>query len=186
MVADQQKILTYIGRIAYNSPVIQTVVGYLMADPARVVFVRQWPEDQTLAMTMSIHRRIELAGPLWQGYVRGVPVPDPLTWIQAATPFRSAAIALRLSTDDVWLMEAVQPLIQSEEAAEYRAQLEERMQTVRQELDRALDLYNELRHIMEVDRERQPQLEKFLTLAQTQMQTMGQELKVLKENLDKA
>ena len=186
MAADQQKILAYIGRVAHQSPVIQMVVGYLMADPGRLSFVRQWPDDQTLAMAMSLHRRLELAGPVWQGYVRGVPVPDPLTWIQAAAPFRASGVAVRLSTDDVWLMEAVQPMVLREQAAESRTHLAERMRSVRQELDRALDLYNEMRHIMEVDRERQPHLEKFLAMAQTQMQGMGQELKMLKDNLDES
>jgi predicted nucleic acid-binding Zn-ribbon protein len=59
----------------------------------------------------------------------------------------------------------------------------DRMQNLRQELDRALDLYNEVRHLMEIDQERQQELEKFLSMAEAEMQNMGRELSQIKARM---
>ncbi|SMC02772.1 hypothetical protein SAMN00768000_0758 [Sulfobacillus thermosulfidooxidans DSM 9293] len=184
MGTDNQKVLVYIGRIAQQNPLIQTIIGYLMADPSRTRFVYQLKDEYALSMTMSIHRRIEIPLAPWQGFIRGVPVPDPLTWIQAAQDFKGQPIMVRLSTDDPVLLQLLNTLLKDEKAQEYRNQLLDRMESVRKELDRALDLYNEVRHIMEIDHERQPELIKFLAMAEDQMQGMGQELKTLKAHLE--
>ncbi|HBQ93845.1 MAG: hypothetical protein M1493_09030 [Firmicutes bacterium] len=184
MATDNQKALVYIGRIAQQNPSIQTVVGYLMADPGRMRLVYHLKDDFTLAMGLSIHRRIEIPLAPWQGFIRGVPVPDPLTWIQAAQSYRGQPVMVRISTDDPVLLQLLNGLLKEEKEAEYRQQLLARMDGVRQELDRALDLYNEVRHIMEVDRDRQPELVKFLTMAESQMQGMGKELKAMKAHLE--
>jgi hypothetical protein len=181
-----QKILTYIGRVMHQHPAMQTAIGYLLADPARVRFVRHGAQTHELAMLLAIYRRIEIPGPSWQGWIRSVPVPDPLAWINAAAPLRAHPIVLKVSTDDPLLVRLLQPLVEKEAQVEARTQINERMQVVRDELDHALDLYNEVRHIMEVDRDRQPELEQFLVMAQKQMQGMGQELQTLKDHLQQA
>lgn len=184
MGSETQRVLVYVGRIAHQTPSIQTIIGYLLADPGRTHFVYHIKEDYPLAMALSIHRRIEIPLAPWQGFIRGVPVPDPLTWIQAAQDFKGQPVMVRISTDDPVLLQLLNTLLKDEKRAEYRSQLLERMDGVRQELDHALDLYNEVRHIMEVDRDRQPELIKFLAMAENQMQGMGRELKALKAHLE--
>ncbi len=178
------KLLIYLGRLTSQVPVLQVIVGYLLADPSRVRFVDTLDQDRKLAMTMAVHRRIELPVAPWQGYIRGVPVPDALTWIQAARGV-SGDITIRLSSDDSMLLQLLNPLVTPERQRHERVAMEERMQNLRQELDRALDLYNEVRHLMEIDQDRQQELEKFLTMAQSEMQNMGQELTQIKQRISK-
>ncbi len=155
-----------------------------MADPRRLRLVYHLKDDFTLSMAISIHRRIEIPLAPWQGFIKGVPVPDPLVWIQAAQNHPSEPVMVRISTDDPVLLQLLNQILKDEKDQEYRQQLKERMDGVRQELDRALDLYNEVRNIMEVDRDRQSELVKFLALAESQMQGMGQELKALKAHME--
>lgn len=183
LATDSQKVLIYIGRIAQQNPSIQTIVGYLMADPGRLRLVYHLKEEFSMSMAISIHRRIEIPLAPWQGFIKGVPVPDPLTLIQAAQDYRGQPVMVRISTDDPVLLQLLNQVLKDEKDKEYRQQLMERMDGVRTELDRALDLYNEVRNIMEVDRDRQDELAKFLSLAESQMQGMGQELKALKAHL---
>lgn len=178
-----ERLLVYLGRLTIQVPPIQVVVGYLLSDPGRVQFTHQLRADYPLAMAISAHRRIELPLAPWQGFIRGVPVPDPLTWIQASSNFRGEPIAVRLSSDDPTLLKMLSPLITPEQEREERAQWQTRMENLRQELDRALDLYNEVRHIMEVDHDRAAELEKFLGIAEEEMQGLGRELTMLKERL---
>lgn len=183
MREDIEKVLIFLGRMAIQIPAVQVIVGYLLADPGRVRFVRAVREDHPLAMAISVHRRIEIPLVPWQGYIRGVPVPDPISWIQASRGLKGSEVAVRISTDDVTLVQLLTPLLAKESPEENRAAVEGRMNRLRTELDRVLDLYNEVRHLMEVDQERQAELEKFLAMAESEMKTMGQELKTLKKRL---
>ncbi|AEJ38586.1 hypothetical protein TPY_0384 [Sulfobacillus acidophilus TPY] len=178
-----ERLLIYLGRTTMHLSWLQLIIGYLLSDPGRVRFVPSLDGTPELAMMISAHRRIEVPGPPWQGYVRGVPVPDPLTWIQVAKSM-TVPIDVRLSSDDPILLQMLTPLVAPVARQHERLEVEERMQSLRTELDRALDLYNEVRHIMEVDHERHQELEKFLGLAEAEMQKMGQELKRLKSRMD--
>ncbi|NMP21967.1 hypothetical protein HIJ39_06325 [Sulfobacillus sp. DSM 109850] len=183
MREETDKLLIYLGRLTGQVPILQMVLGYLMADPTRVRFVDSLRTDAELGMSISAHRRIELPISPWQGFIRGVPVPDPVAWIQAARAIR-ADIEIRLSSDDPIVMQLVQPLIGPVREQRERQAMEERMHGLRQELDRTLDLYNEVRHLMEIDQERHQELEKFLTMAETEMQNMGRELTQLKARIE--
>lgn len=176
------KLLIYLGRLTGQLPVLQMVVGYLMSDPSRVRFVDSLGQSRNLAMAVSVHRRIELPMAPWQGYIRNVPVPDPLTWIQAARSM-GGEIAVRISSDDPLVVQLLNPLVAPDRERQQRLVMSDRMQNLRLELDRALDLYNEVRHLMEVDQERQHELEKFLGMAEAEMQNMGQELTHIKDRL---
>lgn len=177
-----EKLLIYLGRSTAQVPALQMVIGYLMSDPSRVRFVATLDQGRELAMAVSAHRRIELPLAPWQGYIRGVPVPDPLTWIQAARTV-SGEIAVRVSSDDALVLQLLNSLVAPERARQERVQVQDRMQNLRVELDRALDLYNEVRHLMEIDQDRHQELEKFLSMAETEMQNMGRELAHLKQRM---
>ncbi len=177
------KLLIYLGRITAQTPHLQMILGFLLSDPSRVRFVATLDTGGELAMAISAHRRIELPISPWQGYIRGVPVPDPIVWIQAARAMRGD-IAIRLSSDDPLVMQLANPLIAPERERRERLVMEDRMQDLRQELDRTLDLYNEVRHLMEIDHERHQELETFLSMAEREMQNMGRELSHLKERIE--
>lgn len=183
MREDIDKLLLYLGRLTGQVPVLQVIVGYLLADPSRVRFVDSLDPQYQVAMTLSVHRRIELPLAPWQGYVRSVPVPDALAWIQASRRM-GGEIAVRVSTDDPVLRQLLAPLIAPERERHARIVMADRMQNLRQELDRALDLYNEVRHLMEIDQARQQELEKFLSMAEAEMQNMGRELSYIKSQLE--
>ena len=183
MREETDKLLIYLGRLTGQVPALQMILGYLMADPGRVRLVDALPKDAELAMSISAHRRIELPISPWQGFIRGVPVPDPVTWIQAGRAIRSD-IWVRLSSDDPVVMQLVKPLIAPAKEERERRVMEERVKNLRQELDRTLDLYNEVRHLMEIDQERHHELENFLTMAETEMQNMGRELTQLKSRME--
>ncbi|PSR32161.1 MAG: hypothetical protein C7B46_15485 [Sulfobacillus benefaciens] len=179
-----RRILSHLARISVNAPAIQIAVGYLLADPRRVRFVSQFGEGTGLGMAISAHRRIEIPLAPWQGFINGVPVPDPLLWIEAAGTLPNGVVAVRISTDDVELMQRLSPMITQDRERHERREITERVQNLRQELDRALDLYNEVRHVMEVDQDRQAELTKFLGIAENEMHNLGQELKFLKGRLE--
>ena len=179
-----RRILSHLARISVNAPAIQIAVGYLLAEPRRVRFVSQFGEGTGLGMAISAHRRIEIPLAPWQGFINGVPVPDPLLWIEAAATLPNGMVSVRISTDDVELMQRLSPMVAHDRERHERAEITERVQNLRQELDRALDLYNEVRHVMEVDQERQVELTKFLGIAENEMHHLGQELKFLKGRME--
>lgn len=183
MREDIDRLLTYLGRLTARVPSLQMILGFLMANPGRVRFVASLDPEAELAMAIAAHRRIELPISPWQGYIRGVPVPDPVTWIQAARSV-GGDIHIRLSSDDPLVVQLLNPVIAPDQERRERRAIESRMQNLRQELDRTLDLYSEVRHLMEIDHERHQELEQFLTMAETEMQNMGRELSHLKERID--
>ena len=185
-LTDVRRILTHLARISMSAPAVQIAVGYLLANPNRVRFVSQVGDVSGLAMAISAHRRIEIPMAPWQGFINGVPVPDPLLWIDAASSKANDGISIRISTDDLELVQRLAPLVSKDEERHRRAELTDRVQNLRQDLDRALDLYNEVRHVMEVDQERQIELSKFLGIAEHEMQGIGQELKSLRNRLESA
>ena len=181
-----EPILVYLGRISFQLPAIQVIVGYLMANPERVRFVQQVKERRSLAMVVSAHRRIEIPMAPWQGYIRGVPVPDPYTWIEAARGYRGEDVAVRISTDDPRLVAMVAPFVRDDQVKEERVEIQDRVQHLRREVDQVLDIYNELRDLMEVDVERQTELSKFVGMAENEMHHLGSELNALKDRLGDA
>ncbi len=178
-----ERILVYLGRISSQFPAIQVVIGYLMAQPQRVRFVHQIEPGRSLGLAIAVHRRIELPVAPWQGYIQGVPVPEPYTWIEAARGYSAETVAVRVSTDDPRLLALLSPLIVADKAQEERIEIRDRMQHLRKEVDQVLDIYNELRNLMAIDKARQGELAKFLGMAEDEMHHLGQELNALKERL---
>jgi hypothetical protein len=161
------------------------MVGYLLGNVERVRFVSRIRPERELAMSFGAHRRIEVPLVPWQGFVRGVPIPDPLLWIEAARPYRTAPIDVRILTDDRTLTELLRAQLDPEDARERRRDLEERIGQLREEVDRTLDIYGEVRRLLaEPSGEHDPNLPEFYKLAQRQMGQLGEELARLKQRLD--
>ncbi len=178
-----ERILVYLGRVSAQFPAIQVIIGYLMAQPQRVRFVHQIQPERALAIALAVHRRIELPIAPWQGYVQGVPIPEPYTWIEAARGYSGETVAVRVLTDDPRLLAMLSPLIVADKVHDERIEIQDRMQHLRREVDQVLDIYNELRNLMAVDKSRQGELAKFLGMAEDEMHHLGNELNVLKERL---
>lgn len=185
-LTDVRRILTHLARISISAPSVQIAVGFLLANPSRVRFVSQIGEGPGLAMAISVHRRIEIPLAPWQGFINGVPVPDPILWMEAAMGKDGQVITVRISTDDFELIQRLTPLVTKDAERHRRAELSDRVQNLRHDLDQALDLYNEVRHVMEVDQDRHEELSKFLGIAEQEMQGIGQELKFLRSRLESA
>lgn len=183
-LTDVRRILTHLARISIAAPAVQIAVGFLLANPNRVRFVSQIGDVPGLTMAISVHRRIEIPLAPWQGFINGVPVPDPLLWIEAASSKHNDVISIRISTDDLELVQRLAPMVVKDEERHRHSELTDRVKSLRQDLDRALDLYNEVRHVMEVDQDRQTELTKFLGIAEQEMQGIGQELKSLRTRLE--
>ena len=178
------RLLAHLARLTMGSPAAQLMIGYLMATPERIEWVDPGTEEGALGMSFAAHRRIEVPMVPWQGYVRGVPIPDPLLWLQATHDQRGARIRVKVSTDDGVLSEALSSLTKSSRIADQRREMEARMANLRAEVDRTLDIYAEVRRLISADDERKdPELPQFLKLAERQMQDLGEELSRLKEHL---
>lgn len=187
MVDQTMAALTQLARLTVGAPPAQVMVGYLLANLDRVRFVSRIRPDMELAMSFGAHRRIEVPLVPWQGFLRGVPIPDPLLWIDTARQFGRASIAVRVSTDDGTLTELIRPQVDPEELKAQRQELESRMVGLRQEVDRTLDIYAEVRKLMqEPDGEHDPNLTQFYRIAHQQMEQLGEELSRLKERLQES
>lgn len=185
---DERRLaLAQLARLTQGVPPAHLMAGYLLAREDRVRFAANVPEGAELGMSFGIHRRLEVPLLPWQGVVRGVPVPDPLLWIEAAAMVGAASIWVRISTDDTQLTRLLATQVTSNQAVVDRRGLEHRIQGLREEVDRTLDIYGEVRRLMltpEENQETDPNLPQFLRLAQEQMQALGEELSRLKEQLD--
>lgn len=178
-----ERILSYLGRISFQVPAAQVTIGYLMGRPERARFVHQVREGRMLALVIAVHRRIEIPMAPWQGYIGGISVPDPFLWIEAARGYPGEDVAVRISTDDPRLLSMLEPMMADDAVRAARTEIEDRVKRLRLEVDQVLDIYNELRHLMTVDVERQSELSKFLGMAEGEMQHLGNELNALKERL---
>ncbi|MCY0884619.1 MAG: hypothetical protein OWV35_01890 [Firmicutes bacterium] len=183
-MSDVETVLGYMARATTQYPASQVSLGWLLANARRVQFVARHGADEVLGMTFGIHRRIEIPMVPWMGYVRGVPVPDPLIWMQAAAEWPQSLIGVQVATDDVRLSGLLAPLLTTGAQASGEAAVRSRIRTLREEVDRALDLYNAIRHIMEEEPQRAAELEAFLHMAEHDMKDLGRQLQALKAQLD--
>lgn len=186
-VEERRLALAQLARLTQGVPPAHLMTGYLLAAEDRVRFTSNLPPDAELGMSFGIHRRLEIPMLPWQGTVRGVLVPDPLLWIEAAGMLGRASIWVRVSTDDSQLSKLLAGLVTSNRAVVERRGIETRIQGLREEVDRTLDIYGEVRRLMQASNAHQdadPNLPQFLRLAQEQMQALGDELSRLKQQLD--
>jgi hypothetical protein len=179
--------LDHLARLTVAMPPAHLMAGYLLSNVERVRFVSRLEPEVPLGMTFGLHRRIEVPMMPWQGFVRGVPIPDPLLWIQAARGMGQAPIAIRVSTDDPQMTRLLAPILTVEQARSERSTLERQIRNLRQEVDRALDIYAEVKRLMDdPDRRDDPNLPRFMAMAQSQMEQLGAELSRLKARLEES
>jgi hypothetical protein len=184
-VEETVAVLAQLARLTIGAPAAQLMIGYLLAAPDRVQFVDHLDEGHEVGMAFGAHRRIEVPMVPWQGFVRGVPIPDPLLWLEAVRPLRPGIIAVRISTDDPLLTARLKPFLAGHRARQERRAVERRVQELREEVDRTLDIYGEVRRLLnDLDEPHDPNLPAFLQMAERQMQDLSTELARLKERLE--
>lgn len=177
--------LAQLARLTAGMPPAHFMAGYLLAEPARTRFVTHLDPEAPLAMTFGVHRRIEVPMMPWQGFIRGVPIPDPLLWIDSTRGGPRDRIDVRVSTDDPTLTRLLAPLQARRRPEEDRMAVERRMESLRTEVDRALDIYAEVKRLMQ-DPEHGEDLDlpRFLNIAEGQMEQLGRELARLKARIE--
>jgi hypothetical protein len=179
--------LDQLARLTVGAPPAHLMVGYLLGNVERVRFVSRLEGDVALGMSFGVHRRIEVPMMPWQGYVRGVPIPDPLLWIQAARMVGTSQILIRVSTDDTQLTRILTPVLEQERQRSERGTLDREIRNLRQEVDRALDIYAEVKKLMDdPERREDSNLPRFMAMAQSQMEQLGAELSRLKARLEES
>ncbi|MDA8197980.1 MAG: hypothetical protein M0Z54_00935 [Thermaerobacter sp.] len=182
---ETRQTLAHLARLTMPIPPAHLMVGYLLAHAERVRFTPTLDTDAPLAMAFGVHRRIEVPLVPWEGFARGVPIPDPLLWIEAARSETRSPLSIRVSTDDRLLGALLARHFERRQAGDVRRQREDQVQRLRQQVDQTLDIYAELKRLLaDPDREAEGHLPEFLVMAEEQMAHLSQELTALKGQMN--
>lgn len=177
--------LAQLARLTAGVAPAHLMAGYLLAEPRRTRFVAHLGADAPLGMAFGVHRRIEVPMMPWQGFIRGVPIPDPLLWIDSTRNAPHDRIDVRVSTDDPTLMRLLAPMQARQQTGEKRVTLERHISSLRAEVDRALDIYAEVKRLMQdPEHDADRDLPRFLSMAEGQMEELGRELSRLKARIE--
>ncbi|HEY8487505.1 MAG TPA: hypothetical protein VIL38_00375 [Thermaerobacter sp.] len=177
--------LMNLSRMLPQHPGLMMLVGFLAARLDRLHFVATTDEADPAAVRIVLatpHARI-WTGRWFRAWIGTAEVPDPVLLISAlAERDPDIYLALDIGPRPVWL-EAVLAPVEPAAAPSPRERLEE----LRERVDRALDIYNECRRQLEQgDPQRREELEFFLDLARREVEELGRELQRLKESLPEA
>jgi hypothetical protein len=186
-IEDARQALAHLARLTMSAPPAHLMVGYLLANADRVRFAPTLTAGADLAMAFGAHRRIEVPMVPWEGYQRGVPIPDPLLWMEAARSHPQSLITVRVSTDDAILSTLLARQYQRREQVDARQMREAQVSRLRQQVDQTLDIYAELKRLLaDPGRDGDQELPKFLAMAEEQMNYLSQQLTLLKGELDRS
>ncbi|HHO81400.1 MAG TPA: hypothetical protein ENN00_00945 [Bacillaceae bacterium] len=147
-------------------------VAFLAGRLERVRFVSDI-ESSPVGVRISTRKRALWPNVPFFARVHGVEVPDPFLFI-AALATSDETIDVRLEVDpeereDGWLDAVL------EDAEQETPQ--ERVDALRAEIDRLLDIYNEIRHGLEGAKERREDYRRFLEIVQRDIEALTRELR---------
>jgi len=178
------RVLQRMSIAAYPDAMLVYLFGMLMGAVHRVHFVRDL-EGAPIAIQINLGRARVWPAPAWQAQVGGMTLPDPLT-LASALAQRNDPICVKLSFDGADEDEEFQrvlvnnyfDVVAGRTAGVLRA--ESRIDELRSRIDRALDIYNECRRLMEESSpERRAELEAYQKMAQAELQACTRELREL-------
>jgi len=178
------RVLQQLSIAAYPDAMLVYLCGMLMGAVHRVHFVRDL-EGAPIAIQIAIGRARVWPMPPWQATVGGMTIPDPLT-LASAIAQRDDPICVKLLFDgssehedfQQCLVNSYADVVAGRTAGVQRA--EDRMAELRARIDRALDIYNECRRMMEDgDPARRSELAAFQRMAQEELQACTRELRRL-------
>lgn len=182
------RVLQQLAVDAYPDAMLVYILGLLMGAVDRVHFVRDL-DGAPIALQVNIGRARVWPMPSWQATVGGMTFPDPLT-LAAAIAQQDDPICVRLTFDGSESDEEFQEIVVDEYADIAAGQTagvqlaQGGMDDLRDRIDRALDIYNECRRLLEnSDGGRQAELETFQRMAQEELQACTRELKQLEMQL---
>lgn len=183
-IRQKVRVLQQLSIAAYPDAMLVYLCGLLMGAVHRVHFVRDMA-GAPVGIQINMGRARVWPTPPWQATIGGMSFPDPLT-LAAALAQRDDPICVRLVFDGSEENEDFQQVLvndYSDIVAGRTAgvqQAEGRMDDLRNRIDRALDIYNECRRLMEEGNpERQAELEAFQKMAQEELQACTRELRSL-------
>ena len=178
------RVLQQLSIAAYPDAMLVYLCGMLMGAVHRVHFVRDL-EGAPIAIQISMGRARVWPTPAWQATVGGMTIPDPLT-LASALAQRDDPICVKLLFDGSNEHEDFQQLLVNSYADIVAGRTagvqhaEDRIAELRARIDRALDIYNECRRLMEEGApERQAELAAFQRMAQEELQACTRELRRL-------
>lgn len=178
------RILQKVAVEAYPDAMLVYLFGLLMGSVERVHFVRDL-EGAPVAVQANVGRTRVWPTLPWQATIGGMSFPDPLTFASALAQ-RTDPICVRLTFDGSENDEDLQSIVvdsYADVAAGRTAgvvEAEERIDDLKERIDRALDIYNETRRLMaDGDPERQTELEAYQRIAQEELQACTRQLRTL-------
>ncbi len=183
-VRHKVRVLQRLSVAAYPDAMLVYLCGLLMGAVHRVHFVRDL-DGAPIAIQINMGRARVWPTPPWQAAIGGMTFPDPLT-LASALAQRDDAICVKLafdgSEDDEDFQQALvnnySDVVAGRTAGVLQA--EGRMDDLRSRIDRALDIYNECRRLMEEGSpERRAELAAFQQMAQEELQACTRELRAL-------
>ncbi|MBO8141300.1 MAG: hypothetical protein H0Z37_03850 [Firmicutes bacterium] len=178
------RVLQQLSIAAYPDAMLVYLFGMLMGAVQRVHFVRNL-EGAPIALQINLGRARVWPAPAWHAKVGGMTIPDPLT-LASALAQRDDPICVKLAFDgseenedfQQSLVESYADVVAGRTAGVRTA--EERILDLRARIDRALDIYNECRRMMEAgDPARRAELAAFQRMAQQELQACTRELREL-------
>lgn len=178
------RVLQHLAIEAYPDAMLVYLFGLLMGAIDRVHFVRDL-DGAPVGIQVNMGRaRVWPTSP-WQATISGMTFPDPLT-LASALAQRDDPICVRLAFDGSENNEDFQEALvdnYADVAAGRTAgvvRTDERIDDLKDRIDRALDIYNECRRLMDDgDPERQAELQAFQRMAQEELQACTRELRAL-------
>lgn len=178
------RVLQHLAIEAYPDAMLVYLFGLLMGAVDRVHFVRDL-DGAPVGIQVNMGRaRVWPTSP-WQATISGMIFPDPLT-LASALAQRDDPICVRLAFDGSENNEDFQEALvdsYADVAAGRTAgvvRTDERIDDLKERIDRALDIYNECRRLMDDgDPERQAELQAFQRMAQEELQACTRELRAL-------
>lgn len=183
-IRQKVRVLQRLSVAAYPDAMLVYLCGLLMGAVHRVHFVRDL-EGAPIAIQINMGRARVWPTPPWQAHVNGMNLPDPLT-LASTLAQRDEPICVKLAYDGADEDEELQQLLVNnyfDVVAGRTAgvlQAESRIDDLRSRIDRALDIYNECRRLIEEGSpERRAELEAFQKMAQEELQACTRELRQL-------
>ncbi len=178
-------LLTEYGKLVNNNSSLVLLVGFLAGRLENVRFVRELDKGGVQVRLRDPRGRL-WGTKLFEATINGTPLPDPFL-LCAALRDDKRPVHVRIDFADREKEERFRQLSapSSQEAMAPEEEAEERLASLHDEVDRALDIYNECRKRLgdEPREDRQEELQFFLRLAEDQIETLSERIDELRDEI---
>ncbi|HCD41088.1 MAG TPA: hypothetical protein DEQ54_00515 [Firmicutes bacterium] len=173
-------------KLVGDDPVLAYLMGFLAGQVDRVHFVRDL-RGADISLRLSQASLTVWPGAPFTASVGGVVVPHPVAFVKAVgqtNPDRQIFVSLSFDRADEaeWYQEVLLPDVSHVQFGTQAA--EEKVTSLRSELDRALDIYAECKKLMgESGSERKKELDYYISVAETEMKQLSAQLEEVSRQL---